>query len=205
MHAEQLRILQEEEQLSALFGGVTVLKRFTIGPNESRLVQIQPDSSFMALLKAMLFVNQKDWPFHERQGWGAGVFGRSSPIEGIQPVYYGIITDGTMPTVAALIHKDVIPEIDPDAPTAVLQADGWVAGLPDAFEHATPPDVQVLGDACIEAAGRIGLNKIHLVTGVPPEGTTKILGRRFTQIAPPWNYRKKFPVIAVEIPVALAA
>jgi hypothetical protein len=201
MDAEQLRIFEEESQLAALFGGLTVLKRFTIGSKESRLVRIQPESDFMALLKATLFVNQKEWPFHERQGWGIGVFNRPAPIEGIQPAFFGVITDGVMPTVAALLHKDVISEIDPDAPRIVLERDGWVAGLPDAFEHDTPLDVQALGDACFEAAGQIGLTKIHLVTGVPPAGTTRILGRTFTQIAA-WDYRKKFPVIAVEMPLA---
>jgi hypothetical protein len=202
---ELQRIMRENQQLDEMFGGLTMISRFTMGEKECRLVRIAPDSRLLACFQANLFAFQKQWPFHAAQGWGEGVFQQPSPIiNGLPPAFFGVITDEQMPSIAALINSDIVSEIDPDAPKIVYMRKGWIAGLPDAFEHDTPPDVTALGDACIEEAGRLGLENVHIVTGIPPAGSTKLLGRNFSEIAR-WKYRNRFDVIAAEIPIAQAA
>jgi hypothetical protein len=203
--AEIQRIAAEQAQLDDMFGGITTMSRFMMGLKECRLVRIAPDSRLLACFQANLFAYQKLYPFHPAQGWGEGVFREVSPIiNGLPPAFFGVLTDEQMPSIAALIHSDIVPEIDPDAPKIVYMRKGWIAGLPDAYEHDTPPDVQALGDSCIEEAGRLGLDKVHIVTGVPPANSNRLLGRPFTEIAR-WKYRKQFEVIAAEIPLAQAA
>ena len=175
------------------------------GGRNCQIVRFDQGSHFRTVLKAAIWQDRHNYPCAQAQGWGHALF--DQPWTGnFEPEYFAAIPDGAPAIGAALIEHDVVVEIDPDAPPAVLALECWLAGVNSIYESAdqqadVPIQVRSLADAMIERAVQRGRDRVHILTDLPPAGANLLFGRPYTVIDR-WYFRKQMEVVAAEIKIA---
>jgi len=144
----------------------------------------QNNNTLVAQLLAQLEAEKTDYPYVPEQGWWPLVqFDGYKPADGSAKALgaFVVFQDETFRGIVAILPNDPVKAIYPSLVTGIEGQFGpFLSGLPDTDEHN--PDEAVVELARAARAfvfEELNRNCVDLLTGVPAEGLTKLLGAPF--------------------------